>query len=206
MDQGFINLIIGFLCTSVLGGILGTALQQRSWDHQNETRLRAEEFQQAKKVCKSVSQLLDKRRYRMLRLYYAISGFGEGTFALEVLQQRLRDYDTVLFEWNDRLNMNLALVGTYFGEDARRFLDETIYESFKALGARLEEAYREVQQGSTSEQSSMTAHMDDLYNQLDQINDYVYRLGLFMMVQLRDGKVGQSAPGQLRRMPLEKEL
>jgi hypothetical protein len=33
-------LVVGFLLTTVLGGLLGTYLQRRSWEHQNEAQLR----------------------------------------------------------------------------------------------------------------------------------------------------------------------
>jgi hypothetical protein len=41
----------------------------------------------------------------------------------------------VLHEWNDRLNLNLALMGTYFGESARDWLDLVIYENFRSVGS-----------------------------------------------------------------------
>jgi hypothetical protein len=40
----------------------------------------------------------------------------------------------VLYEWNDRLNLNLALMGTYLGESARDWLDLVIYENFRSVG------------------------------------------------------------------------
>jgi hypothetical protein len=203
MDQGLVNLIVGFVLTSVLGGALGSILQQRTWNHQNEVRLKEEELKQAKDTSEAISQLLDKRLYRMLRLYYAISDALDSSFSQEVLKERLHDYDLVLFEWNDRLNMNLALVGTYFGESARRYLDATVYESFKEAGGRLEQAYRAVGQGASSQGSAQNIHLEELRNQLDQLNNQIYQLGVFMMTQLREGKVGRSAPNPLRASVLK---
>jgi hypothetical protein len=65
-------IVVGFVLTTVLGGVIGTYLQRRSWDHQNEARLREDELRRADAVCQSVSGLLDKRRYRMLRLLAAL--------------------------------------------------------------------------------------------------------------------------------------
>jgi hypothetical protein len=59
----------GVLPTSVLGGLLGTHLQRRSWEHQNEVQLREAELDRAGRVCQAASGLLDKRRHRMLRLF-----------------------------------------------------------------------------------------------------------------------------------------
>jgi hypothetical protein len=54
--------VVGFLLTTVLGGLLGTYLQERSWSHQNEARLQEAELRRAEAVCQPVSGLLDKRR------------------------------------------------------------------------------------------------------------------------------------------------
>jgi hypothetical protein len=42
MDPTIINLFLGFLFTTVLGGVLGSYLQQRAWNHQNEAHLKEE--------------------------------------------------------------------------------------------------------------------------------------------------------------------
>ncbi len=35
--ETLVPLVVGFVLTTVLGGLLGTYLQWRTWDHQNET-------------------------------------------------------------------------------------------------------------------------------------------------------------------------
>ena len=59
----------------------------------------------------------------------------------------------------------------------------------KSVGSELEQAYREV-----SQKSNTQYHFSNLLTQLEQLNYHVYRLGLFMMTQLRGGHVGRSAP------------
>ena len=202
-------LLHNYFSRNVLGGVLGSYLQQRSWKHQNKVRLKEEEFKdearlkeeelkRAEAVCESVSRLLDKRLYRMLRLYYACDGYAQGSFSEEVLEQRLREYDNVLYEWNDGLNLNLALVGTYFGKSARKYLDFNLYVSFKTVGSNLEEAYRAV-----SQRSHVNFPFDELHSQIDQLNFKVYQLGVFMMTQLREGQVGRSSPDPLMPSLLE---
>jgi type II secretory pathway pseudopilin PulG len=46
MDQ-LVLIVVGFLLTTVLGGLLGTYLQQRTWEHQNRARLREDELRRA---------------------------------------------------------------------------------------------------------------------------------------------------------------
>ena len=49
----------------------------------------------------------------------------------------------LVYEWNDSLNMNLAMVGTYFGEHGRNWL-ERAYETYRNVGTELEAAYYDV--------------------------------------------------------------
>jgi hypothetical protein len=188
-----ILLVAGFGLTTVLGGLLGSWLQRRSWDHQNAARLVEEELRSADGISQRLSQLLDKRLYRMLRLYYALYPTPDRQVSRDVLEQRLAEYDVALFDWNDQLNLNLAKVGTYFGEPARDWLAHEIYESFQDAGARLEMAYRRTVAGRTPEGAA------DLQTDLNALNDQVYRLGVFMMTQLRSGTVGRNAPAPLAR-------
>jgi hypothetical protein len=175
-------LIVGFVLTTVLGGLLGTYFQRRTWEHQHEAELREQELERASQTCYSLSVLLDRRLYRMVRLQQAIAHCREGGFTRDDVETRFREYDEVLIEWNDALNGNVAVIGTYFGEPARRFLDHDIYESFAASGKCLERAYRVVISGDSAEAVDC---------ELERLNDLVYRLVSYMTGHLRDGTVGR---------------
>jgi hypothetical protein len=200
MDE-LVPIVVGFVLTTVLGGLLGTYLQQRTWKQQNRVqlrtwelqntaRLREEELRRAGQVCESVSRLLDKRRYRMQRLLYAIAGRQRGTSSENTLEEKLRDYDEVLYEWNDSYYTNRSMVGTYFGHEARDLLDR-IYQVYAGVGTELEAAYRKTLE-------SRPVSPDDLRKRLDAMTDDAYRLNVLMMTWLRDGTVGRQA-----RQPVE---
>jgi hypothetical protein len=192
MLRDLVPLFVGFVLTTVLGGLLGSYLQQRSWSHQNEARLREQGLTRAAAVCENVSQLLDKRLYRMTRLLHAVQGRRDGTVPEEQVHERWRDYDAVLFEWNDALNLNLALVGTYFGHGARAYLDRELYARFAAAGAALERAYR-----AARDREPEPPGLESLAAELRQLNHGNYDLGLFMMTALREGLVGRRATDRL---------
>jgi hypothetical protein len=183
MATEIVVLIVGFVLTTVLGGLLGSYFQRRTWDHQHEAQLRDQELERASHTCYSLSVLLDRRLYRMVRLQHAIGRCQEGGFTRDQVQARLRAYDEVLVEWNDGLNGNLAVIGTYFGEPARRFLDHDVYESFAASGKCLETAYQALMNGDSVELEQCELH---------RLNDLVYRLVSYMTGHLRDGTVGRS--------------
>jgi hypothetical protein len=188
-----IPLVVGFALTTVLGGFLGSWLQRRAWDHQKDVQLREDEFRRADNVCNQLSKLMDKRLYRMLRFYDALaSNVGTSDGSTRV-QDSLKEYDAILYEWNDNLNLNLALVGTYFGKAARDWLDSQIYEDYKQVGAELENYYYGSMRGARTELG-----LNEIKAHLDALSSQVYRLGVFMMTQLREGLVGRTAPDPLQ--------
>jgi hypothetical protein len=79
-----------------------------------------------------------------------------------------------LYEWNDRINLNLALIGTYFGESARAWLDDNIYETFQRVGSAIEDQYR------AAVRHEQIEIPDALETELLALNDQLYRLGVFM--------------------------
>ena len=196
-----IPLVVGFVLTTVLGGWLGAWLQRRTWDHQNEVQLRQDELRRADDVCHSVSTLLDKRLYRMRRFYFALASDPELPQRSERIQGCLKEYEAVLYEWNDSLNLNLALMGAYFGEEARNWLDFGLYEQFKQVGAELENYYLRNVQGSEIER-----YLAQIKADLDSLGNQVYQLGVFMMTQLRDGAVGRTAPNRVNASPSPGEV
>jgi hypothetical protein len=183
-------LVVGFLLTTVLGGLLGTYLQRRSWEHQNEAQLRKVELDKAGQVCQAVSGLLDKRRYRMLRLFHAVRGRGQGTVSADGLADKLAGYDRVLYEWNDALNANLAMVATLFGREVWEEL-ERVYATYEGVGRELEDAYRLAAKGSTP---TTLAELGERLAGLDQL---AYQFNIMMLAQLRNGTVGRRAPDPL---------
>jgi hypothetical protein len=189
-----VPVIIGFLLTTVLGGFLGSWLQQRAWDHQRSADLIDKELESADDVCRHLSKLLDKRLYRMLRLYYILRGASMPWVSKEAIQDRLQEYDALLFEWNDQVNLNLALVGAYFGQDARDWLQVEIYERCQTIGAALEAMYR-----SFIHETPLTIDITHIEDDFSVLNEQIYRLGMFMMTQLRGGHVGRTAPRPIGR-------
>lgn len=187
-----IPIVVGFLLTTVLGGVLGTWLQQRAWKRQNEVQLRQDELRHADDVCQQVSKLLDKRLYRMRRFYFALASDPGLPERSERIQACLREYNVVLYEWNDSLNLNLALMGAYFGLGARDWLHFRIYEQFKRVGARLEDYHLRSVQSAPAEPD-----LAEIEAELDLLGNQVYQLGVFMMTQLREGDVGRKAPDPL---------
>ena len=107
--ENIVGIIVGFALTTVAGGWWATRLQDRSWVRQNDVRLRESENERAGVACQDLTVLLDRRLYRMQRLLWAADEGSDESG----LERRRQEYLDVLFAWNDRLNTNLSLVGSY---------------------------------------------------------------------------------------------
>jgi Rad3-related DNA helicase len=142
-------IIIGFLLTTVLGGVLGFYFQNRTWDHQNKIQraeqerlhmmqLNEEKREKALQIFDEVSRLMDKRLYRLRLLYWSLPAEEGQASRSPSAESRFEDYRQVLFEWNDSINRNLALLKHYFGQRMRDRLDYEVGASFVELGRILE--------------------------------------------------------------------
>src|SRR5689334_9785269 len=118
--------VVGFMLTTVLGGFLGSSFQRRVWNHQHTAQLAASERKRSVEIFEEVSRLLDKRLYRLRLLYWSLPVGSSLGVRSELADQRMTDYRTVLYDWNDGINRNLALIQQYFGDDARYEFDNVI--------------------------------------------------------------------------------
>ena len=184
-DQ-LVTLALGFALTTVAGGLLGAWLQQRTWNNQHSRTLAEADRDHATQLCRELSQIMDRRLYRMWQLNWAL-------FAPELDQSRvdarLDEYRVVLYEWNDSLNRNLAAAEILFGSAARRRLELEILEGFREVGAKLELRYRELRQPQPSRDVSLGEA--DLSFELAQMRERVYSMTLDMLGHIREERVGR---------------
>jgi hypothetical protein len=171
MSETLLAVILGFLLTTVVGGFLGYSLQQRSWSHQHRVQAAADRREKATQLFDELSRLLDKRLYRMRRLYWSLLGDRPGGTS-EESRARMATYVEILYEWNDSVNRNLALLQSYFGHGLRAHLDDVIGAKFRDLGAELEQLYREEAAPSPNDMTLRFAELADLIYQfnLDMIS------------------------------------
>jgi len=123
----------------------------------------------------------------MVRLYHALRSANNAD-GRKTATAELKTYDEVLFEWNDQRNVSLALIGAYFGRDGRDLLRQ-IHEQCQFAEDELDTMRNDVMQDR-----SPPNHVLSLEQHLNEVNKLAYRLGIFMMVQIRVGKVGRTAP------------
>ncbi|MFC5641620.1 hypothetical protein [Kitasatospora cinereorecta] len=180
-----ILLVVGFLLTTVLGGLLGFFFQQRTWAHQHRVQIQDHDRDRAVLVFEEISRLLDKRLYRLRLLYWSLA--EDTDTRSERSESRMQDYRQVLYEWNDSINRNLALIEQYFGIDIRDRLDYRVGTTFVALGRAVEAMWRLFD----SPTAANGGQIDDAL--LAELESQIYHYNLDMLRAIQDGRVGRSA-------------
>lgn len=69
-----------------------------------------------------ISRLMGKRLYRLRLVYWRLKCGHDGTGWPAEAAERFEEYPQVLYEWNDSISRNLALVQRYFGPAMRTSL------------------------------------------------------------------------------------
>ena len=93
MTPDISKLLLGFLVTTVLGGILGYYFQSRAWTHQNRVRLLEAEQTAATKLFDEISRLMDQRLYRMRQLHWKLKQKAPR----ELIDEHMQRYRDVLY-------------------------------------------------------------------------------------------------------------
>ena len=171
-------LLLGFLLTTVLGGLLGYVFQRRAWSHQFAMQRRSAEREAASAALHELANLLDKRRYRMLQVYWRLDWADGREF-----EEAVTDYRAVLEEWNDGLNRRLALVATHFGADLKRELDD-LYEKYRDAGRLIDQAIRDRRAGADVRTRTALAEL------LEGLNVRNYNFAAAGLAAIIAGRVG----------------
>jgi hypothetical protein len=174
-------LVLGFVLTTIVGGVLGYSLQDRLWKRQNRAKMFESERATATKLFEDLSRLMDKRLYRMRQVYWKLQRHTRGA---EELESQMAVYRELLSEWNDSLNRNLALTEAYFGPEVRSHLEGKVYEGFSSIGRLLEDSYR------ADPSADHTRQFQSISRSLTGIGAEIYMLNARMISQIQRGRVG----------------
>ena len=191
MASQLLLLVAGAVLTSfggVLGVLLSSSLQQRSWARQHEVQRREEELAQAQKTFEEIALFLDRRLYRMRRLHWAARDRAAGTASGEDFSAAWSAYREVVTDWNDNLNRILALIETYFGKGVKAMLETEVYERFASLGRGLDLIVRMV-----AEADGKQVDVPQVGRWLDALSHRIYELDAGMLRILSDERAGRPA-------------
>ena len=99
MDPSTQSLILGFVLTTVLGGLLGAGLQRAQWNRQARLEMAKKNYSDATALLDEVLNLTDKRYYHLYRWYGSVRD-GD---PMERVTQREEQYFVHVHAWNETL-------------------------------------------------------------------------------------------------------
>jgi hypothetical protein len=203
LRNGLLLAGLGFVLTTVVGGLLGTFLQSRLWQHQWGAQRTLRTTEAAQSLFEDVSRLMDRRLYRLSQLGYWTSRPDS-----ERREEALRSYREVVREWNDSINRNLSLLEFYFGHELRESFDSGVGREFVEAGELVEALYRLLPETNASLRNEMGAATAALRSSVYTFNlnllshmDMLEQLGRprFFLLAAEGGR--RKAVGDLVRRP-----
>jgi hypothetical protein len=99
VDAGTQSLILGFVLTTVLGGLLGAGLQRAQWNRQARLEIAKKNFSDAGELVDAVLDLTDRRYYHLYRWYSSVRDQDPN----ERVAEREQQYFLHVHEWNESL-------------------------------------------------------------------------------------------------------
>ena len=119
MNEKVWLLILGFIMTTVLGGVFGYFLKQRSWQIETEHSLYKARYEEGVKFLDTLSEQIGKRFFLLQRYLWAIDEGGK-----EKILEREMEYFTSVVEWNSAFWRNRNKIRLLVDEEqANAFLD-----------------------------------------------------------------------------------
>lgn len=176
--EKLILLCLGFLLTTLVGGYLTDRFRKENAKTELEIAAMQSDIGRSVQVFENISQLMDKRLFRMRRLHDVFNGnIGSDSY-----EQRLSDYRTVLIEWNDNVNRYRALYAFSFTRTAS-VTTSSCSESFEAISSGFTIAHGELQKLIDKKEDASTGKVQSL---LDDLNVCIYFLDEKMLSNIRD--------------------
>jgi hypothetical protein len=167
MVTTIVSVFISFVLVTVIGGLFAQGLQHRNWIRQQHIAAKDRRITELKAIFSELDALLSKRLYKTRRLLYSLRRISSGS-----LQDRLKDYDATLSEWNEKRNsFQIRLVRVISVSLAQQF-EHDLSRRFVNIGQSLERLVRA--ESSDSLPPSFYSTLTSLETELDLLSRSVY--------------------------------
>ncbi|MBB2923229.1 hypothetical protein [Cellulomonas cellasea] len=111
MDADTRSLVIGFILTTVLGGLLGAGLQRTQWNRQARLDIAKQSYVDATTMLEQVLTSIDRRYYDLYRWYSAVRD--------DEPEQKIAEREAIYFatvhEWNEKLRTHHQGIRRHLG-------------------------------------------------------------------------------------------
>jgi hypothetical protein len=150
--------LLAFALTTVAGGAITTFYQWMVWKRQQQASYDLQTSRAREDIFAEVSRLLDRRLYRLRQMLWRA---GDDDSPLR--EHWIEEYRTVVTEWNDSINRQLAMLQVYMSEDLRRTLDNDIGSRMVTVGRDVMECVTRRQKPSETLERAVDSLAGDTY-------------------------------------------
>lgn len=132
----------------------------------------------ATQIFDEISRAADKRIFRWWRLYSSIATVEPA----EVVAQYRHEHRQAIYEWNDSLNRNRAMLCRYFGFAQAQMFENVIQHGFKSITDGIEPYLNSY--------PAPNAGLSQLKTQADQLHHNIYQLDNDLVEMIRVNAIG----------------
>jgi hypothetical protein len=119
LNSNFVLLLLGFILTTIAGGLISYWLQRQSWKRQTRVDLYRKRYEEGTQFLNDLSKLVGNRHFQMQRYLWAIEDKKDDS-----LRDVEAEYFETVAEWNATFWMNRNKIRLLVGEaQAKQFLD-----------------------------------------------------------------------------------
>ena len=176
LEHPLLLLVVGFLLTGFFGQILIGKIQRRNWKHQFEIERLNRQIKETRTVYEHISLLLDKRIYRSRRLYYSFNDRDIREINNKCVDC-FKEFNEMLYKWNDSLNNNIAKIESYFGEKNGKFFQDRLCADLRWVGILLRRYYYNMKDKPS---------LKNINKAIEITNERVYEMNKRMFVKIRE--------------------
>jgi hypothetical protein len=133
MGTAITTALLTFLFTGLIANRLVQQWQHRNWKSQQRLSDTERKYQEFQELFDEVAALASRRQHKMVRL---LSSIRSGD--VDLVKQRLAEYDTALVDWNEKLNAIFAKLTMYLRWQFTKRLEGHIQPTFVRIGRELE--------------------------------------------------------------------
>jgi hypothetical protein len=162
MGTAITTALLTFLFTGLIANRLVQQWQHRNWKSQQRLSDTDREYRGFQELFDEVATLASRRQHKMVRL---LSGIRSGD--VDLVKQRLAEYDIALVDWNEKLNSIFAKLTMYLRWQFTKRLEDDIQPTFVRIGRELETLARARIAGSGAD-STKCRQLDRELNRLQR--------------------------------------
>jgi hypothetical protein len=168
LNSNFVLLLLGFILTTLAGGLLSYWLQKQSWRRQTSVDLYRKRYEEGSQFLDELAKLIGNRFFQLQRYLWILEEMQDNDMHDDVLQAVAEEVeievDKTVAEWNSTFWLNRSKIRLLVGEaQAQQFLDyqdDPRTENPRSIQYRFVKAHEAVRRAKMGEVDTSSAQAE----------------------------------------------